>query len=212
MQTGDAIDAVYTTCFVTLAPVTSIVGEVTTTAPPAFVGAIPSVHAQFSLADLAIGAAWAPPASVVVAGAELASADDALPSSDDDDRVRDSDGDGRPGVTVLSSIGGEQNITFRNTGVTRGVVLSSNRIVGANVGDMSALPESSVLGAGNAFLPEFESLPSVFELVRVDGQHGAPDADTNGDGEVSCNEIVDAADFLFTLTAPATPLDCAGVP
>lgn len=214
-QDGDGnavIDAVYSTCFVTLAPVTSIVGEVTNTAGPAFVAAIPQVRATFTLDDVVLGTAWAPPPSVVVSGAALESATEALPTDADDARVRDSDADGAPGVTVVSSLGGEQNITFRNTGETRGVVVSSNRIVGESIGDMTALPESSVLGAGNAFLPAFESVPSVFEMVRVDGRGGAADMDTNGDGEVTCTEIVDAADFLFTLVAPATPLDCAGVP
>lgn len=212
VQTGDALEATYTTCFVTLAPVRSIVGEVTNEAPPSFVGSIPQVRAVMTLADVAIGALFDPPESVVISGAELDAPGDELPTSEDDDRVRDSDGDGRPGVTVVNSLGGEQNITFRNTGDTVGVIESSNRIVGSTEGNMVALPESSVLGAGDAFIPEMESIPSIFEMVRVDGQHGAPDMDTNGDGSVSCNEIVDAADFLFTLEAPATPLDCAGVP
>lgn len=211
VDTG-AIDATYTTCFVTLAPVRSIVGEVTNEAPPAFVGSIPQVHAVMTLADVALGALFDPPQSVVVSGAELDDPDDELPTDENDARVRDSDGDGRPGVTVINSLGGEQNITFRNTGDTVGVIESSNRIVGASEGDMFALPESSVLGAGDAFIPDMESIPSVFEMVRVDGQHGSADMDTNGDGAISCNEIVDAADFLFTVEAPPTPLDCAGVP
>lgn len=212
VQRGADIIADYTTCFVTLAPVRSIVGEVTNTAPPAFTDAIPVVHAEFTLAEVALGALYDPPASVVVAGAALDDADqDSLPTSEDDERVRDADGDGRPGVTVINSVGGEQNITFRNRGDTRGVIESGNRIVGSEAGDLSALPESSVLGAGNAFLPDFESVPSVFEMVRVDGRDGAPDLDTDGDGEISCREIVDAQAFLFTLEAPATPLDCAGV-
>jgi hypothetical protein len=149
----------------------------------------------------------------VVAGAELDDPlHDDLPTSEDDARVRDSDHDGRPGVTVVNSLAGEQNVTFRNVGDTKGRVESSNRVVGDEPGDLSALPESSVLGVGNAVIPDFESVPSVWEMVRVDGTNGAPDMDTNGDGEVSCQEIVDAAGFLFTLEAPSTPLDCAGVP
>ncbi len=213
VQQSDRVVAEWQTCFVTLAPVRSIVGEVTTTAPPAFTSAIPVVRADVMLDGAALGATFDPPPSVVVAGAELANPeDDALPTGEDDERVRDADGDGNPGVTVINSVGGEQNITFRNRGDTRGVVESSNRVVGEAVGDLSALPESSVLGVGNGFLPDFESVPSVFELVRVDGQNGAPDLDTNGDGAVDCDEIVDAQDFIFTIAAPATPLDCAGVP
>ncbi len=213
VQTGADIDATFTTCFVTLAPVKSIAGTVTEEAPPAFVGAIPPVHAHFTLEDVALGAVFDPPASVVVSGAALADpGTDALPTSADDPRVRDSDGDGAPGVTIHNSLAGDQNITFRNTGDTRGRVESGNRIVGDSAGDLSALPESSVLGAGDAFLPDVEGVPSVWEMVRVDGQNGAPDMDDNGDGEVSCQEIVDAADFLFSLEPPSTPLDCAGVP
>lgn len=213
VQEGDRVVADWQTCFVTLAPVRSIVGEVTTTAPPAFTSAIPVVHAEVTLSGTALGAAFDPPPSVVVAGAELALPDDDdLPTAEDDERVRDSDGDGNPGVTVESSVGGAQNITFRNSGDTRAVVASSNRLVGEQVGDLSALPESSVLGVGNGFLPEFASVPSVVELVRVDGANGAPDLDTNGDGAVDCEEIVDAQDFIFSIEAPSTPLDCAGVP
>ncbi|MCC7073172.1 MAG: hypothetical protein IT383_17760 [Deltaproteobacteria bacterium] len=212
-QEGERVVADWQTCFVTLAPVRSIVGEVTTTAPPAFTSSIPVVHAELALSGVALGAVFDPPPSVVVAGAELAHPeDDALPTSEDDERVRDADGDGKPGVTVINSVGGEQNITFRNRGDTRGLVMSSNRIVGEQVGDLSALPESSVLGVGNGFLPEFQSVPSVFEMVRVDGHDGAPDLDTNGDGTVDCAEIVDAQGFIFTIAAPSTPLDCAGVP
>lgn len=212
-QTGDRVVADWETCFVTLAPVRSIVGEVTNTAPPAFTSAIPGVHAEITLSGVALGAVFDPPPSVVVSGAELSDPDaDALPTSEDDARVRDSDGDGRPGVTVNNSVGGDQNITFRNRGDTRGRVESGNRIVGDVVGDMTALPESSVLGVGNNFIPDFESVPSVFEMVRVDGRDGAPDLDTDGDGQVSCDEIVDAEAFIFTIAAPPTPLDCAGVP
>lgn len=213
VQEGTHVSADYTTCFVTLAPVRSIVGEVTNTAPPAFTDAIPVIHAAVELSGVALGAAYDPPASVVVSGAELAEPEsDELPTAEDDERVRDSDGDGRPGVTVVNSLGGEQNISFRNRGDTRGVVESGNRVLGATEGDLTALPESSVLGMGNGFLPEFESVPSIFEMVRVDGRDGAPDLDTDGDGVVSCQEIVDAQAFLFTIAAPSTPLDCAGVP
>ena len=213
LQEGTSVTAEYTTCFVTLAPVRSIVGEVTNTAPPAFTDAIPVIHTTFELSGVALGASYDPPASVVVSGATLSVPEsDELPTSEDDERVRDSDGDGRPGVTVINSLGGEQNISFRNRGDTHGVVESGNRVLGATEGDLTALPESSVLGMGNGFLPAFESVPSVFEMVRVDGRDGAPDLDTDGDGLVSCREIVDAQAFLFTIAAPSTPLDCAGVP
>lgn len=211
LQQGAEVDVRYTTCLLTLPPVTSVAGEVTTSTPPAFTASVPVVEQHVTLDDVAIGARWEPPESVVVSGAELANPrTDALPVNEDDPRVRDDDGDGEPGLTVTASIGGEQHIAYRNFGRTRGIIESSNRIVGAALGDLVARTESSVFGVGASFAPQVTALPSVVELVRVDGRNGATNADADGDGAVSCQEIIDAAANALTLAAPATPKDCGG--
>ena len=106
-----------------------------------------------------------------------------------------------------------QQVSISNSGLLAmtAQIGPSNRVVVAVPGSLPALPASSVLGFGNSFIPEFEALPSVFEMLRVDGQNESPDMDTNGDGDVSCQEIVDAQDFLFSIEPPATPLDCEGI-
>ncbi len=209
VQTGLDVDASYTTCDVTFPPVTSLVGTITDRATPEFYAAIPVVHQTFSLDTGELGAPYAPPPSVVVVGADLDDPQhDDLPTDEGDPRVVDADDDGAPGVTVQNSLGGDQHIVFRNIGSSKGAVLSSNHILGDEPGDLLATTETSVFGIGGAFLPDTAALGSVVELVRIDGRFGAVDADADGDGEISCAELLDVAGAVSTIEAPETPFDC----
>lgn len=209
IQTGLDLDASYRTCDVTFPPVTSIVGTITNQATDAFYQAIPVVEQSFSMPSGELGAEYAPPPSIVVVGAALTDPEhEELPTEAEDPRVEDTDGDGRPGVTVENSLGGLQNIVFRNIGKAGGRVLSSNRIVGDQLGDLLATTETSVFGIGGAFLPDTSALGSVVELVRIDGRYGAHQADVDGDGAISCTEAKDAAAAVAELVAPDTPFDC----
>jgi len=212
VQEGDVVTMTHTPCQVTLPPVTSVAGTVTTETPPAFLAALPVVTDETTLTSRALGAPLLPPESLVVVGAELANPrTDPLPTSPDDERVRDDDEDGEPGVTVISSLGGEQHATYRNRGQLMGRVQSSTRIDGSIPGELIAVTETSVLGVGNSFLPVTTPLPGIFEMVRVDGAYGSIDVDGDDDGTITCTEIVDAAVLVFTLTAPVTPADCGGL-
>jgi hypothetical protein len=210
VQTGLHVDAQYNTCDVAFPSVTSIVGTVGDSAPASFYAAIPVVSQSFTLASGDLGALYQPPPSIVVVGANLADpAHDALPTDETDARVVDADGDGHPGVTVQNTLGGDQYIVFRNIGTSKGTVLSSNEILGDSAGDLLASTETSVFGLGNAFLPATQALGSVVDLARVDGRFGAINADANGDGTISCDELVDAASSLgLDLDVPDTPFDC----
>ncbi|MBI1944251.1 MAG: Ig-like domain-containing protein [Deltaproteobacteria bacterium] len=209
VQAGLDVQASYRTCDVTFPPVTSIVGTITNQATEAFYQAIPVVEQQFALPNGELGAEYAPPPSIVVVGAALGDPEhEALPTEAEDPRVEDTDGDGRPGVTVENSLGGLQNIVFRNIGYAGGQVRSSNRIVGDRPGDLLATTETSVFGIGGAFLPDTTALGSVVELVRIDGRFGAWDADVDADGAISCAEAKDAAAAVAELVAPDTPFDC----
>lgn len=211
-QSGLDVRARFTTCEVSLPAVNTIVGEVTNETLPSFLAAIPVVEHDFSLDGAKLGATWKPPASIVVVGAELADPEhEALPTEADDPRVRDDDDDGQPGVTVLNSLGGEQSVAFRNVGRTEGRVVSSTRIEGNELGSLLAVTETSVFGIGGSFLPPREALPSVVQLLRVDGRYGAPDVDVDGDGNVSCDELLVSSASLFDLVVPDTPLDCGGL-
>jgi hypothetical protein len=212
LQDGDRVTMTHTPCHVTLPAVTTVAGTVTTDTPPAFLSALPTVTDVTLLGSRLLGATLMPPEGLVVVGAELANPrTDPLPTSPDDARVRDDDGDGAPGVTVFSSLAGEQHATYRNRGQLIGRIQSSNRIDGSIPGELVAVTETSVLGAGNGFLPVTTPLPGVFQLVRVDGRLGSVDVDTDGDGTITCSEILDASSSLFDLTAPLTPTDCEGL-
>ena len=145
----------------------------------------------------------------MVVGANLDDpAHDALPTDANDARVVDADGDGQPGVTVNNSLGGEQHIVFRNVGTSKGRVLSSNEILGDHVGDLAAVTETSVFGIGGSFVPDTTALGSVVEVLRIDGQYGSTNADSNGDDEITCAEAIEAANNLDDLIVPDTPFDC----
>ena len=209
VQQGLDVAASYRTCDVTFPPVTSIVGTITNRATEAFYQAIPIVEQRFTLPSGELGAEYAPPPSIVVVGALLSDPEhEALPTDPEDARVDDTDADGRPGVTVENSLGGLQNIVFRNVGKAGGRVVSSNRIVGDRVGDLLATTETSVFGIGGAFLPDTSALGSVVELVRIDGAYGSLDADVDGDDAITCAELKDAAAAVAELVAPDTPFDC----
>ncbi|MEW5847206.1 MAG: Ig-like domain-containing protein [Myxococcota bacterium] len=211
-QNDHDVTARFKTCMVTLPPVTSIAGTVTNETPPAFLNAIPEVEDHITLEETVLGAELHFPPSVVVVGAELSDpANDPLPTDEDDSRVRDSDGDGQPGVTVINSLGGEQHIVYRNKGESRGTIVSSNKVEGGDLGDLTALTETAVFGIGGSFLPETIGLPSVFQMVRIDGLNGSPNVDNDGDGELSCQEVMDAQAQVFDLPTPNTPIDCGGI-
>jgi hypothetical protein len=212
VQNGDRLSMTHTPCTVTLPAVTTVAGTVTTDTPPAFLAALPVVIDETLLTSRALGAPLVPPEGLVVVGAELENPrTDALPTSADDARLRDDDNDGQPGVTVISSLGGEQHATYRNRGQLFGRILSSNRVDGSVPGELIAITETSVLGVGNSFLPLTTPLPGVFQMVRVDGTAGSIDVDSDGDGDISCSEIEDAASSLFDLVTPSTPTDCGGL-
>jgi hypothetical protein len=212
VQDGLQLQSSVTTCELAFPAVTTIAGEVTTTAPPSFVAAVPGVQATFPIDSPQLGAMYAPPVAVVVGGAMLDDpANDPLPTEPDDERVFDADGDGQPGMTVINSLGAEQNVVFRNTGQTRGRILSSVEILGDEPGDLVAKTENSVLSFGALFAPDVEGLPSVAQIVRVDGRFGAPDIDADASGDITCEEAIAAKASLFTIEPPRTPFDCEGI-
>ena len=211
-QTGLDLHVVFRTCRVTFPPISSIAGTITNQALPSFYDAIPTETIDVTLPSGALGVPYEPPPSIVVAGADLEDPEnDDLPTDADDPRVTDPDSDGEPGVTVLSSLGGEQRIVYRNIGFAKGRVRSSNLIEGDEVGDLVSSTETSVLGLGGAFLPTVEGLPSVVEIVRIDGRYGSHDADADRDGTITCDESADAAPDLARVAVPDTPFDCVGV-
>lgn len=135
---------------------------------PAFLAAVPK---NSVVADLADGVSIPP--DLVVLGAEVGAAEP-LPDSPDDPRVRDTDQDGKPGVSVTLQglFAGQLYVVFRQAvgldGDPDPAGCVSGRLVGAS--------EQVQLGASPAELEQIDLSPrphpddslSTFQLVPVD--------------------------------------------
>ncbi|MBI3205850.1 MAG: hypothetical protein HYZ29_30220 [Myxococcales bacterium] len=149
-----------------------------------------------------IGAAYLPPPSLLVVGAQLKDeVKDPLPNKEDLTTAVDEDQDGSPGVTLLASVVTcgegklEKLFVALRTGVKlKGKVLTPDRIEGKAEVDL----DQSVLGFSDDCLTTAAQINIVvepgspFRAVRVGS---AQDLDDNGN--VSCPEIVVKGGALF---------------
>ena len=151
------------------------------------------------------GAKYAPPAQIVVLGADLANpSTDALPTADDLTHAIDQDEDGEPGVTLEADVAlcsgiQELYIALRTMVTLDGTVEDSNTITG----EMAADLEQSILGMSDSCLNaattlEVEVLPgSTFRALRIDGANDAINLDTNSDSVVDCDELTTGLETVF---------------
>lgn len=146
---------------------------VKTVLPAAFRRAIPPVQTNARLQKTRGTMTFTQPPQTLVIGAELDSAErDSLPSDPRDARVRDHDGDGKPGVTVLVSgiISGEIYLAQRSTSH-----LTGHKTQEGFRGTIHFTNDQSILDATKNVLkrnPSAQPDPdrSEFLLRKVDGQ------------------------------------------
>jgi hypothetical protein len=166
------------------------------TMPPRLIAALAAP--EYPVAVEYDAAAWRYRADLGVShvGYEPDGADDALPTTGDDRRLRDIDGDGRPGATLALSIAGLADGSLWV--VQRGHSLLDGRVIGVGQAegriDVRAF-DQALLGADPSFLarsPEIAADPerSTFSLVRV------------ADG-TTCADLATAAYDPGPETAPA---------
>ncbi len=120
---------------------------------------------------------------------------DALPVEATDPRVIDADGDGNPGVTF--EIEGSECVRYvsqRQIVRYQGVFQRPNLIEGSSltITDSVLYDSTQPLCGVNPDLIPNDAF-SEFRMARVDGLGGAVDADQDGDGSISCDEVA----FLF---------------
>lgn len=146
---------------------------VKTVLPAAFREAIPPVQTNARLQQAGGTMTFIQPPQTLVIGAELDSVErDPLPSDPRDTRVRDHDGDGKPGVTVLVSgiVSGEIYLAQRNTSH-----LTGHRTPDGFHGTIHFTNDQSILGATKGVLkrnPNAQPDPkrSEFLLRKVEGR------------------------------------------
>lgn len=127
---------------------------------------------------------------------------DLLPEEEDDPRVVDADEDGSPGVTLKA--GGDfcdLHVLQRDFSQMHGTLQEDGSIEGPT----TALIQQVILGATSDFCgQDFETRPNPSEstgkMIRVD-ERGI-DLDTNGDGSVSCEEIIAAQSRIISWREP----------
>lgn len=157
----------------------------------AFVAAIPKTTAAVTVTTSGTTTEVAFGRTLYVLGAELADADnDELPTTADDERVRDHDGDTHPGVTVRLTglITGDLYIVQRTRGGLEGTVLTDGSVAGSMLGDA----EQTRIGVSDPLLEAVELSPSknpdpqasTFVMVPIDPT-------------MSCAAIAADADTLF---------------
>lgn len=163
------------------------------------------------LSTYEIGGVWASGIEYQIYGAQLDDPiGDTLPRSADDPRVEDTDGDGDPGITII--VGGACRMyTVQRSLITYfGELVRPNQIVGRSLTRI----EQSILGTSTVVCrAERRVIPNDefarFELSRIDGQGGAPNFDDDGDGRISCDEVLARQAVVWEYREPARA-NCVG--
>lgn len=181
-------------------------GLATLVIPPELQALMASKHVEstgdFLSSESLIGAAYAPPPSLLVVGAKLKDpVKDKLPNKDNLASAIDEDADGNPGVTLLASVVtcGEGNfeklfVALRTGVKLTGKVLTPDRIEGKAEVDL----DQTVLGFSNDCLTTAAQINILVEPgspFRAQRVGTAEDLDDNGN--VSCPELAANAGKLF---------------
>ena len=160
--------------------------------------------------DAVVNAAYSPPPFLVVVGANLQNpATDPLPTMTDLTNAVDEDHDGNPGVTLLANVltcTQQQNlfVALRVTGNLSGTVITPDVITGkVDIGF-----NESILGYSDDCLSTAAQIQIVItpgSPFRAERTSSADDID--GNGNVSCPELVAHATDLFPDWNDLTPGD-----
>jgi hypothetical protein len=170
----------------------TVIGSATamTTVPDAIPRSVPPTVSSLELVKNGSQVTWKKPAVAVAVGAHLANPDtDALPTTPDDPRVWDQDGDGNPGVTVMISgiVSGKIYVVQRQRAIYSGTV-SGPQALSGTVSDAS---DQSIIGSDNSVLKQNIS--------------STPDPDPSKNpirfakltGAYTCDQLVSQASTLF---------------
>ncbi|TVR04824.1 MAG: hypothetical protein EA398_01020 [Deltaproteobacteria bacterium] len=157
------------------------------------------------VSDVAAGGSYSSPTEILLWGVELDDpVDEPLPTSAEDPRVRDLNGDGNPGVTFrVEASTCERYIVQRTVSRYYGTFTTPNLIEGFS----STSTETKTMGSSQRICGvSIDLIPndrhSRFRMVRIDGQGGSIDLDLDGDGTITCDELNSRREILWTPREP----------
>lgn len=203
VQYGHNVTEHRTLCSVVNTP---LIGQVTVF-PKALVSKMAPIDVASQIVGDQLGDAYQSGLDLQVFGVQLANlAVDPLPTSAADPRLDDTDGDGKPGGTLLIGTMCEAWVANRSSSTLHGAFVAPGRIEG---GALQQAEQAVLGGTGavctQAFLTADNPTGNYFALQRVDGLG----LDTDGNGDVSCDELV-AGQAKFVTWRAADGARCAG--
>lgn len=143
------------------------------------------------ISDLQVGGSYSSGTILALWGLDIeAPYDQPIPSDEDDPIVVDSDGDGNPAITFTFEGSSCERYTAQKQFFRyNGTLISPNDVRGSivNVTDVEVYGSTSPL-CGVSPPVRSNDPESRFRMVRIDGLGGAPNADTDADGTISCDE------------------------
>ena len=198
-QTNTSVEMTTEICGLTLTPYQGSA----TTYPDEAIAAFDARGTTITLSNTTEGSAFVAADELILLGWEPTAdpVNEMLPQDDMDDRLRDGDNDGNPGVSVdvMGFVSGTVYIASRNVVATSGVVESEDRVSGTVrfQSGQRIVGASAILLNNNSttVTPDTGDKSSPFELVRLSG-------------DTACADIVTTAAQLFTLTGTITESAC----
>lgn len=168
---------------------TALLGQVTVF-PPAVIQSLATQQIMSTVTGVGEGQFYSGGLDIQLLGVKLTEpATEAMPSSPGDPRVVDSDGDGKPGATLL--VGQLCQIYAANRALSQvhGQWVKPGRIEGGAIHDTTQVALASTSSFCESAFPTLPNHPHhAFVLQRVDGE--GLNLDSDGDGAVSCAEII----------------------
>jgi hypothetical protein len=136
---------------------------------------------------------------------------DPVPTDPDDDAVVDADGDSQPGVTYLVGDDCQRYNSQRQLNRYSGAFVKPNLLEG----ESTSVTDLEVYGGSEntcSISPDIISNDRFnrWKMARVDGLGGSLDADTDGDGEITCDEIKAVEQTLLEMRDPERE-NCQGI-
>lgn len=123
---------------------------------------------------------------------------DSFPTDIDDPRIFDSDLDGKPAATLVFGDFCETYVAQRTSSAFYGEYTAPDRIEGTAV----STTEQIVIDATQSlceisYETRSNDARNTFVRIRIDGQGNSLNLDANGDGQITCDEVIPYKDILF---------------